>query len=113
MTDHIKIHPAQGTWVVRGGGAIIAESTAALELVEGRYPPVVYFPRKDVAMAFLEPSDRTSTCPHKGAATYFSITSPDGSVEDAAWSYESPVDAVGAIAGHLAFYADRVSVEKL
>ena len=35
MAEHIKIRPAEGTWVVRTGGAVIAESTAALELAEG------------------------------------------------------------------------------
>lgn len=27
------------------------------------------------------------------------------------WTYETPFDAVGDIAGYLAFYSDRVSIE--
>ena len=41
MADHIKIRKAAGTWVVRAGGAVIAESTSALELSEGSYSPVI------------------------------------------------------------------------
>ena len=53
MPDHITIRPATGTWVVRAGGAVLGESIQALEMTEGDYPPVIYFPRTDIAMAFL------------------------------------------------------------
>ncbi|WP_420863023.1 DUF427 domain-containing protein [Algirhabdus cladophorae] len=113
MTDHIKIHQTDGTWVVRAAGAVLAESKQALELVEGDYPSVIYFPRDDIAMAFLDASDHSSSCPHKGTASYFNIVTKSGTLENAAWSYEAPKDAVAAIAGHLAFYTDRVTVEEL
>lgn len=113
MADHITIRPASGTWVVRAAGAVIGESTRALELIEGDYPPVVYFPRDDIATAFLDPSDTTSTCPHKGAATYFDIVAKSGPIADAAWSYEDPKDSVAAIKGHLAFYSSKVAVEEV
>lgn len=114
MADHIKIRAAEGTWVVRAGGAVIGESTSALELSEGSYPPVIYFPRSDIAMAFLEPTDRETTCPHKGAARHFSIVTKSTVLENAAWSYETPKDDVADIAGHLAFYAsEQVAVERV
>ena len=113
MADHIKIRPASGTWVVRAGGAVVGESAAARELSEGSMPPVIYFPRGDIAMAFLEKTDSTTRCPHKGTATYYTVSSPDGDVVDAAWSYEDPLADMAEIKGHLAFYPDRVAVEKL
>ncbi|MEM6389999.1 MAG: DUF427 domain-containing protein [Pseudomonadota bacterium] len=113
MAEHIKIRPAEGTWVVRTGGAVIAESTAALELAEGDYPAVIYFPRDDIAMAFLDPSETSTTCPYKGKASYFSISAPGETIQDAAWSYEAPIEAVAQIAGHIAFYSGKVAVEKL
>ena len=73
MASHITISKAEGTWVVRAGGAVLAESQNALALNEGAYGPVIYFPREDIAMAFLDVSDRTSYCPHKGDASYFNI----------------------------------------
>ncbi len=113
MADHIKIRPATGTWVVRAGGAVLGESTNALELVEGDYPPVIYFPREDLAMAFLDPSNKSSLCPYKGEARYFSIVAKSGPIADAAWSYENPKADVAAIAGHIAFYTNKVAVEQV
>lgn len=111
MTDRITIKPAVGTWVVRAGGAVIAETSNALELREGDYPPVIYFPRKDVAMAFLDASDQSSTCPYKGEASYFGIAAKSGLIENAVWTYETPLETVSEIAGYLAFYTDKTTVE--
>ncbi len=114
MADHIKIRPADGTWSVRAGGAVLGESANALELSEGDYPPVIYFPRDDIAMEFLDTSDKSTTCPHKGDASYFSIVTKSTVLKDAAWSYETPKEGVAEIAGYLAFYpSDTVTVEKL
>lgn len=114
MGDYITIRNAGGKWVVRAGGAILGESASALELTEGSYPPVIYFPRGDIAMAMLEPSDKTSTCPHKGQARHFSISTGSGLIKDAVWSYEDPKEQVARIKDHLAFYAsDDVMVEQL
>lgn len=113
MPDHITIRPATGTWVVRAGGAVLGESIQALEMTEGDYPPVIYFPRADIAMAFLEPSDTTSTCPHKGSATYYGIAAKSGLIADAVWSYEDPKPAVATIKGYLAFYKTKVTVEEV
>lgn len=113
MADHIKISPATGTWVVRAAGAVLGESTAALELVEGDYPPVIYFPRADISMAFFDKSHTLSTCPHKGQATHYHLVAKSGTWEDAAWSYEDPKDGVAEIKDHIAFYSSKVAVEQL
>ena len=113
MADHIKIRPAAGTWVIRAAGAVVGESTSALELTEGDYPPVIYFPRADIAMAFLDESDTTSHCPYKGDARYFSIVAKSGPIADAAWSYENPNADVAEIRDYLAFYASKVAVEQV
>ncbi|WP_071675093.1 DUF427 domain-containing protein [Nioella nitratireducens] len=113
MDRHIKIHKAKGTWVVRAGGAVLGESQNALELTEGNYPPVIYFPREDIGMAFLDTSETTSHCPFKGDATYYSIVTKSTVIKNAAWSYDAPNEEVAAIAGYLAFYPNLVAVEKL
>jgi len=113
MADHIKIHKADGVWVVRAGGAVIGESANALELAEGSYTPVIYFPRSDLGMAFFDRSETTSHCPHKGDATYFDIVAKSGPIKDAAWSYEAPYEGVERIKDHIAFYTNKVAVEKV
>ncbi len=110
----ITITPAKGTWVVRAGGAVLGESSDALQLQENGYEPVIYFPRGDIAMAFLDATDHSTTCPHKGQASYFSIASKSKTYENAAWSYDDPKEAVAAIKGHIAFYEqDGVNVENV
>ena len=113
MTNPIRIRPAEGTWSVRADGAILGETTQALELTEGSSPPVIYFPRADIAMALLDRSARQSTCPWKGVAEYFTIAAPGGPIRDAAWSYPDPKPEVAAIAGHIAFYPDKATIERI
>ena len=113
MAKHIKIRDADGTWVVRAGGAVLGESSNALELSEGGLEPVIYFPRSDIAIAFLDASDTKSHCPHKGDASYFDLELKSGTISDAAWSYESPTEDAAAIAGYLAFYPEKVTVENV
>ena len=113
MTE-IRIRKATGNWVVRSGGAILGESTNALELSEGDLAPVIYFPRDDIAMALLDRTDKTTHCPHKGDASYFSIVNKSSVTENAVWSYESPIESVKEIKDHLAFVlGDSIKVEQL
>lgn len=114
MADRITIRKAPGTWTVRAGGAVLGESENALELSEGDYPFVIYFPRGDIAMAFLDQTEKSTHCPHKGDATYFSVVTKSQTLENAVWSYEAPLDAVSRIKDHIAFYAsDAITVEKI
>ncbi|MCK0119452.1 MAG: DUF427 domain-containing protein [Yoonia sp.] len=113
MAHQMTISPAEGTWVVRVAGAVLGETTSALMLTEGDYDPVIYFPRDSIAMAFLEPSDTTTVCPHKGTATYFAIEAKSGTLADAVWTYENPLDGAKQIAGYLAFQGDKVTIEQV
>ena len=92
------------------GGMVLADSAGALLLREGSLPPVTYFPPDDVNMDRLVPTDRHTTCPFKGEASYWSF--PDGGKagENVAWSYLEPIDGRDDIRGCVAFYADRVDV---
>lgn len=114
MTNPIRIRKAEGIWSVRSGGAVLGESSNALELSEGDLDPVIYFPRKDIATALLDKSEKVTHCPGKGDATHYSIVNMSSVTRDAVWSYEDPIDAVREIKGYLAFYpSDSVKVEQL
>lgn len=96
------------------GGVIIAETTQALTLREASYPTVQYIPRADIASDLFEMSERRSHCPYKGDARYFTVSAGGIVRRDAAWTYEDPFPAVAQIAGHVAFYPDRVDeIEEL
>jgi uncharacterized protein (DUF427 family) len=113
MADHITIRKAEGTWAVRAGIFVLGESADALELREGSYPPVIYFPRADLDMTKMARTETSSTCPWKGQASYYTLHTEAGPIPDAAWSYESPKPGLEQIAGHLAFYPAKVTVERI
>jgi uncharacterized protein (DUF427 family) len=92
-------------------GHEVADSAAALVLSERNYPPVYYSPRDDVRMAFLRRNDRSSVCPWKGKASWFTISRDAKIVEDVAWSYETPHGAAGLVAGYIAFMPEHVDFE--
>ena len=112
MVSHITIAPVAEPVTVTAAGAVLGTSHNALELREGSYGPVIYVPRADIDMSKLEKTSRSTTCPHKGVASYYSVRSGDGTLDNAVWSYETPKAAVAAIAGHLAFYTDRITVTR-
>jgi uncharacterized protein (DUF427 family) len=87
---------------------VIADSTRALTLREASYPPVQYIPREDAKMELLKPTSNASHCPYKGDASYFSISAGGRMAENAVWSYPQPFPAMVEIAGHLAFYPNRI-----
>jgi uncharacterized protein (DUF427 family) len=109
--DHpitIAVHP--GMVRVTFAGQVVAESRRALTLKEATYPPVHYIPREDARMDLLRPSAHATHCPYKGDASHFTVAAGGRSAENAVWSYAHPFPAMAVIAGHLAFYPDRVDL---
>lgn len=107
--DHpITIEPHSRRVIVRAGDRLIADSIHALALREAAYPVVLYLPRADVDLAQMQRADLTTHCPYKGDANYYSIPEAGPRGANIAWTYEDPYEAVEAIAGHIAFYPDRV-----
>jgi uncharacterized protein (DUF427 family) len=86
-------------------GQVLAQTTRSRMLFETRLPTRFYLPKEDVAVA-LRPSARTSYCPYKGQASYWSTDA----AEDIAWSYEDPLPELGVVKGLVAFWDERVGV---
>jgi len=107
--DHpIAIEANPRRIVVTVAGKVVADSRRSLTLTEASYAPVHYVPREDVDMSLLARTDHATYCPYKGECNYYSITIGGERSINAVWTYEKPYDAVASIAGHLAFYPDRV-----
>jgi len=85
---------------------VIAESDDTV-VVEGNH----YFPLDSVDESYLRPSDKTSFCPWKGTANYYTLNVDGTENTDAAWYYENPKDAAKQIAGRVAFWAGVQVVE--
>ena len=105
----ITIEPAATAISVHAGARQLARSDAALVLRENGYAPVYYVPRGDVDMTALSPAQHATHCPYKGDASYFDLAGAEA-IANIAWSYETPLDSVAAITGHLAFYADKCDI---
>jgi uncharacterized protein (DUF427 family) len=109
--DHpITIEPTAGRVVVRRGDVVVADTSSALTLREASYPAVQYVPLADVDQSLLRRTETSSHCPYKGDASYYTLAGPDGDLTDVIWTYEQPNPSVEPIAGHVAFYPDRVDI---
>lgn len=110
--DHkIEIEDADHGVRVVWQGRTVAETRRAKRLLEGTYPAVYYVPIEDAERSLLARTDHTTHCPFKGDASYYSLCSGETVDENAVWVYEDPFDQVAAIRDHIAFYADRVTIE--
>ena len=90
------------------GGEAIVDSTRAKLLHETGHLPVYYFPRDDVRMDLLEPSEKRTRCPYKGEASYWTIRVGRRSAQDAVWAYEEPLESAQFLRDHVAFYWDKL-----
>ena len=107
---YAEISPAKGTVsaLARADGTLLTKTTQALKLLEfnnGKaYPAVFYIPRKNIDFSRLVRNEGHAThCPIKGDATYYSLKTDEGVVENIAWSYEDPFEHVKGIKNHLGF----------
>jgi uncharacterized protein (DUF427 family) len=96
--------------VVRVGDQVVADTTAALALQESTYPAAQYIPLADVNQDLLKDSATSTYCPYKGDASYYTLVTADGELTDAIWTYHEPYPAVAEIAGHVAFYPNKVEI---
>lgn len=104
----ITVAPNARRVCIRCGNTLIADTRNALVLRETGYPARQYIPRADVAMEYLQHSDTATHCPFKGDATYYSVVIDGTTLEDAAWSYQEPFEAMEKIRGHIAFASPRL-----
>jgi uncharacterized protein (DUF427 family) len=109
----IAIAPAAHRVRITHGGRVVADTRRALALTEASYPVVHYIPRADVDMSALSRTEHATHCPYKGDAAYYSISIDGHMSANAVWTYETPFAAVRDIAGHLAFYPQRVDAIEL
>lgn len=106
--DHpITVEHAPGLVTLSVRGHSIAETTDALILREGRYPPTYYIPKSALPQGFLQQATKVTHCPYKGDATHWKAVLADGrTIDPIAWSYETPIPSITSIQGYLGFYTN-------
>lgn len=102
----IDVRESSARVTVRANGEVVARSDAPRLLFETGHPVRAYL-RPDEVSADLLPSDKTTVCPYKGTASYWSLEG----LENIAWTYRTPIPEAGAIEGLVSFEGDGVEVE--
>jgi uncharacterized protein (DUF427 family) len=90
-------------------GEPIADSRTPTLVFETRLPVRFYLPREDV-LVDVHPSEKRTSCPYKGHASYWSVDVGGRRRRDVAWSYESTLPDSGQLAGLVAFFDELVDV---
>ena len=85
----------KATW----NGTILAESDDTV-VVEGNH----YFPADSLRRENFTPSDKHTSCPWKGEASYLNVQVNGETNPDAAWFYPTPKDAAAEIKDRVAFW---------
>ena len=93
--------------VIQLGGALVADTTRALRVLETHHAPTYYLPLPDIH-ATLRPAQGSSICEWKGVARYFDVLSGATTAPRAAWAYDHPTARFAGLAGHVAFYAAQM-----
>jgi uncharacterized protein (DUF427 family) len=89
-------------------GEAVFDTVDAKLLYETAHLPVYYVPEEDLRHELLEPSETRTRCPHKGEASYRSARVGDRFEPDAVWSYPEPIEPAAFLAGHAAFYWQKL-----
>ena len=100
---YAKTENSDKTYQVLYNNEVILESDQVVILTEyydGRaMPAVIYFPRSSLSKLNISRTNRSSHCPIKGDASYWSYQG----AESGMWSYENPIQDLNQIKDHFGF----------
>ncbi len=107
--EHVlHVEPTSRRIRVRLGGQVVADSTAAQLLHPPGQTGTYLFPREDVRMELLHPSDLRTSAPALGEATFWTVAAGGSSAENAGYSYESPPGSAAMVTGLMGFVWDAM-----
>lgn len=89
-------------------GKLVATTNRAIFLFETGLITRHYFPAEDLLAGTLVPSELTTYCPYKGAASYYHFDLDGKRHENIVWYYPEPLAESGKIKGLISFYNEKV-----
>ncbi len=92
-------------------GEVVAETERPKVLFETGLPPRYYIPPEDVREDVLVESEKTTRCPYKGVASYYSVEAGGERIENLVWYYPDPIPEAPKIRGLLCFFNEKVDLE--
>ena len=103
-----RLEPNHRRLRVLVNGVVIADTIHSIYLFEPGHLPVYYFPKDDIRFDLLDKTERSTHCPWKGDAEYWSIVVGERPIENAVWSYPSPIAGAPDLSAYAAFYWNKV-----
>ena len=104
-----RVEPSGEHVVVTHAGAVVADTTASLRVLETSHPPTYYLPRSAFADGVLRQAQQgASWCEWKGAADYHDLLVGGEVLRSVAWSYPTPSPGFEVLVDHVALYPGRV-----
>ena len=103
-----RLEPSSERVVVTHAGAVLADTTASLRVLETSHPPTYYLPASSFADGVLRPAEGASWCEWKGRASYLDLVVGDQVLTGIAWTYPEPSARFEALRDHVALYPGRV-----
>lgn len=91
-------------------GETLAETDRATFLFETGHPRRYYFPKADVAMDSLTPTNATWRCPYKGQAKFWNVEIGGETYENYAWSYPETLKDAAEVEGMIGFYNEKLDI---
>jgi uncharacterized protein (DUF427 family) len=104
----VDVRPSSRRVRVTAGGQVIANTARAIFLFETGHPTRYYIPQADIRMDLLMRTERSTVCPYKGFASYWSIAAGERVIENAVWGYLDPLPECPRIKNLLCFYPEKV-----
>jgi uncharacterized protein (DUF427 family) len=107
----VDAYPSSRRVEVVVDGITVADTRNAVFLYETDMKPRYYIPKVDVRMELLSKTEgKTSACPYKGLASYYSLDTGEKVHKMRVWEYAFPLPESARIAGMLAFYQEKFEV---
>ena len=115
MTNSFTISPHSSEfgpsprWVlVYFNNQVIADSKETMLLRETDHLPLYYFPKQDVRMDCLQPSDRTTHSDRKGEGVFWHVQVGDKIAKNAAFTFRNPPGNGPKLEDHVAFAWEKM-----
>ena len=89
------------------GGVTVLDTVRGRLLHESNVMPRFYVPLDDIDQSLLERTDRSTHCPFKGDASYWTVRAGDRVAENAIWAYEDPKPEAAWLAGYASMYWEK------
>lgn len=105
-----RVEPSRKHIVVVFNGVTLADTYAALRVLETSHPPVYYVPPQAVRSEYLSTTRHHSFCEFKGQASYYTLDVNGQRAENVAWYYPHPSRGYDVLKDHIAFYPGRMGV---